>query len=259
MAEEIQRSVDLTQVTQNLGRYSHEPEKHYQIVVVDTAAPNGFTAGGGSIYITRGMLRQVKNEDELAGVIAHEIGHDNFHHAGRTATRQLFWTARIQEVRSYADTEVAVKKLLEAYDPERHPFRASGEAVSGIGRADEQAADKASFYFLYKAGYDPLALAEFFERVPDPTEQYLKSEAGAAWPVFWTLSLLFDSHPPAEVRVVALRWEANFVGKIPKNVQGDDRAFLTMKSRLKYLDEEDARRAQAARETKRQAAATPKP
>lgn len=249
----------LTQMTQNLGRYSHEPEKHYQIVVVDTAAANGFTAGGGRIYITRGMLRQVNNEDELAGVIAHEIGHDNFHHAGRTATRQLFWMTGITEVKSYADTEVAIKKLLEAYDPERHPFPAIAEAVSGIGRADEQSADKAGFYCLYKAGYNPLALAEFFERVHDPTEEYLKSEAGAAWPVFWTLSLLFDSHPPAEMRVAALRWETTFVGAIPKSVHSDDRAFQAMKSRLKYLDEEDARESREAREKKRQAATTPKP
>jgi predicted Zn-dependent protease len=249
----------LTQLTHNLGRYSHEPDKHYEIVVVDTASANGFTAGGGRIYITRGMLRQVNNEDELAGVIAHEIGHDNFHHAGRTATRQMFWSAGIQEVKSYADTKAALKKLLEAYDPEKNPFPAMGEAMSGIGRADEQSADKAAFYFVYKAGYNPLALAEFFERAGDPTAEYMKSEAGAAWPVFWTLSLLFDSHPPAGMRVAALRWESNFVGETPKDVHANPGAFQGMKARLKYLDEEDARKAREARDKRRQAAASPKP
>jgi predicted Zn-dependent protease len=241
----------LTDVTQNLGRYSHEPTKHYEIGVVDTGAANAFTAGGGKIYITRGMLRQVNNEDELAGVIAHEVGHDNFHHAGRTATRQIFWAAGIQEVKSYADTQAALKKLLAAYDPERNPFPAIGEAVSGIGRADEQSADKAAFYFLYKAGYNPLALAEFLERVPDPTEEYLKSEAGAAWPVFWTLSLLFDSHPPAGMRVAALRWESNLIGTAPNNTHADPGAFDAMKVRLKYLDAEDAHKAREVRGKKK--------
>jgi predicted Zn-dependent protease len=241
----------LTDVTQNLGRYSHEPTKHYEIGVVDTGAANAFTAGGGRIYITRGVLRQVNNEDELAGVIAHEIGHDNFHHAGRTATRQLFWVAGIQEVKSYADTQAAVKKLLAAYDPERSPFPEMGEAVSGIGRADEQSADKAAFYFLHKAGYNSLALAEFLERAPDPTEEYLKSEAGAAWPVFWTLSLLFDSHPPAGMRVAALRWESNLIGTAPNNTHADLGAFEATRIRLKYPDEEDARKAREVREKKK--------
>ena len=248
----------LTKVTRNLGRYSHEPGKRYELEVVDTSAKNAFTAGGGKIYITRGMLRQLNNEDELAGVIAHEIGHDNFHHAGRTATRQLFWASGIQEVKSYEDTVVAVKQLLAAYDPERNPLPALGEAVSGISRMDEQSADKAGFYFLLKAGYNPLALADCFERVPDPTEEYLKSESGAAWPVYWTLSLLFDSHPPAGMRVAALRWESNLVGPVPKDVHSDSGAFQAMRVRLKYLDDEDASKLREAREKKRHAAPSSK-
>jgi len=240
----------LSQVTQNLGQYSHEPSKHYEIQVINLRVANAFTAGGGKIYITRGMLREVESEDELAGVIAHEIGHDNFHHAGRTATRQMFWAAGIREVSSYHDTAEALKKLLAAYDPERNPLPALGEAVSGIGRADEQSADKAAFYFLYKAGYDPLALAKYFDRVADPTAAYLRSEAGSAWPVFWTLSLLFDAHPPNELRAAALRWESNLVPAVAKDPGTDQTAFRTMKSRLKYLDEEDARKA-AERQTAR--------
>jgi predicted Zn-dependent protease len=248
----------LTQVTQNIGRYSHDPGKHYEIEVVNIGAANAFTAGGGKIYITRDMLRQVANEDELAGIIAHEIGHDNFHHAGRTATRQLLWAAGIQEVKSYVETEAALKVLLDAYDPEKNPFPALGEAMSGIGRADEQSADRAAFYFLYKAGYDPLALAEFFERVPDPTQQYLKSESGSAWPVFWTLSLLFDAHPPNGLRAAALQWESNFVGQVPQDAHADPQAFQAMKSRLLYLDEEDARRAREVPKQKKRATRPPK-
>lgn len=88
----------LAGLTNNLGRYSHEPNKHYQIAVVDLPYANAFTAGGGRIYLTRGMLGQVISEDELAGVIAHEIGHDNFHHAGRTLTRQFYWVVGVREV-----------------------------------------------------------------------------------------------------------------------------------------------------------------
>jgi Zn-dependent protease with chaperone function len=236
----------LTRLTNNLGRYSQEPNKYYEVAVVDLPYANAFTAGGGRIYLTRGMLRQVISEDELAGVIAHEIGHDNFHHAGRTLTRQFFWVIGVREVNSQEELRQNLAKFLAAYDPEHNPFPALGEAVSGIARADEQSADKAAFYFLYKAGYNPMALADYFRRVPDPTSQYLKSETGAAWPVFWTLSLIFDSHPPPGFRAMALDWESNFIALVPPDSRVNTIPFNAMKSRLKYLDEQDAQKAREA-------------
>ena len=188
----------LNQLTRNLGLYSHEPAKQYDVVIVDASYGNAFTAGGGHIYITREMLRLVNSEDELAGIIAHEIGHDNFHHPGRTMTRQFFWVIGVSKVNSYEETKRDFAKFVTAYNPEHNPWPALGEAISGIGRTDELSADKAAFYFLYKAGYNPLALADFFHRTPDPTLSYLKSELGAAWPVFWTISLVFDFIRPTE-------------------------------------------------------------
>ena len=242
----------LNQLTRNLGLYSHEPNKQYDVTVVDVPYANAFTAGGGHIYITRQMLRDVNTEDELAGVIAHEMGHDNFHHAGRTMTRQFFWVIGVTKVNSSEETKRDFAKFVGAYDPEHNPWPAIGEAISGIGRVDEQSADKAAFYFLYKAGYNPLAMAAYFRRVPDPTLAYLKSETGAAWPVFWTISLLFDSHPPNGMRAVALDWESNFVGSIPKDSRVDATAFSAMKNRLKFLDAQDAEK---AREVRKAAAA----
>lgn len=238
----------LNRLARNIGLYSHEPDKQYDVTVVDVPYPNAFTAGGGRIYITRQMLRDLKTEDELAGVIAHEMGHDNFHHAGRTMTRQFFWVIGVTKVNSSEETKRDFAKFVGAYDPEHNPWPAIGEAISGIGRVDEQSADKAAFYFLYKAGYNPLAMADYFRRMPDPTLAFLKSETGAAWPVFWTISLLFDSHPPNGMRAVALDWESNFVGAIPKDSRVDATAFNAMKNRLKFLDARDAETARKVRE-----------
>lgn len=121
----------LAGLTNNLGRYSHEPNKHYQIAVVDLPYANAFTAGGGRIYLTRGMLGQVISEDELAGVIAHEIGHDNFHHAGRTLTRQFYWVVGVREVNSQQGLRQDLAKFLAAYDPDHNPFPALGREAQG--------------------------------------------------------------------------------------------------------------------------------
>ena len=76
----------------------------------------------------------------------------------------------------------------------------------------------------------------------------MKSELGAAWPVFWTISLVFDSHPPNGIRDAALEWESNFVGSFPKGSHADASAFNAMKNRLKFLDAQDAEKARKARE-----------
>jgi len=84
--------------------------------------------------------------------------------------------------------------------------------------------------------------------------QYLKSEAGAAWPVFWTLSLIFDSHPPSGFRALTLDWESNFITPVPLESRVDLMAFNAMKSRLKYLDEQDAQKTHEERGKKGRAA-----
>jgi predicted Zn-dependent protease len=168
-------------------------------------------------------------------VIAHEIGHDNFHHPGRTITRQLFWMTGKKDVTSAEDTKLALKNLLAAY---RENVGAQiAEAASGISRFDEQSADKAAFYFLYKAGYNPHAIGQFIWRMPDPAAQELAREAPVLFPIFYGLILLFESHPPNYWRTMSIEWESNFVAKIPKHDFYDSPGFTAMKRRLKYLDE----------------------
>lgn len=80
----------VSQVGNHLAAHSVAPTKQHQFIATYDLAVNAMSVGGGRIYITRGMLDQVESEDELAGVLAHEIAHDAFGHAPRTVTRQLF-------------------------------------------------------------------------------------------------------------------------------------------------------------------------
>jgi len=81
----------VSKVGQNLVTYSRASAAEFQFIVLSDRDERAFTPGGGRIYITLGMLKAVQNEDELAGIISHEIGHNAFKHAPKTVTRQLFW------------------------------------------------------------------------------------------------------------------------------------------------------------------------
>src|SRR3954469_10951688 len=68
-------TVYLDALGQRLAKESPRQDTTYQFLVVDTEEPNAFALPGGYIYVTRGLLALTNAEEELAGVVGHEIGH----------------------------------------------------------------------------------------------------------------------------------------------------------------------------------------
>ncbi len=212
-----------------LGKHSHEPQKKYEFVILDCRRPDSFTAGGGRIFVTRGMLQLVESEDELAGVLAHEIGHDNFHHAGRTLTRTMYWMLGRESVANEAETELMLEELDKAYTD--NPIAEGLERISGISKLDEFSADRAAFDIMYKAGYNPLAYANLFDRMTLRNEQQLLGESGIFYPVAKLLTLAFSSHPPAEQRSFGVNWQAGLRGHAARERPREERRLFADESR----------------------------
>jgi predicted Zn-dependent protease len=172
------------------------------------------------------MLERCKSEDELAGVLAHEIAHDAFGHAARTVTRQMFWMTKVKKINSPAEVEAALQRLLAEY--EKKPIAALGESLLGFARFDELEADRAAFYNTYKAGYNPAALAALLKRVDREDKDESRSE------YHWrqVLMFLFGSHPPTPQRSLAMEWESNFVIMPPRDAYWKSAAFDDMKAQI---------------------------
>jgi len=212
-----------------VAAHSVAPAKHYEFIVTRLSSEDALTAGGGRIYITQGILQTLQSEDELAGVLAHEIAHDAFAHAGKAATRQMFWLTGTRKVKSSDDVEAALEKLFGEY--KKKPLAAITEVVLGFSRFDELEADRAAFYNTYKAGYNPRALMGPLNR----SVSRAKEQMGKDYAFGQLLTLLFGSHPPAEQRTMALSWESNFVKMPKKDSHYTSPAFDEMKSRLAAL------------------------
>ena len=220
----------VTKVGDNLALYSAAPNKQYRFIVTTDWTPNAMTAGGGRIYINRGLLSEIESEDELAGVLAHEMGHDAFHHASKAVTRQMFWLTGTRKVNTSADVEAALAKLLREYD--RKPLAVITESVLGFSRFDELEADRAAFYNTYKAGYNPYALAGVLKRMAREEEEDLGT---GEYRKQQLLTLLFGSHPPTTQRSLALSWESNFMKMPANNFRYVNAAFEEMKLRIKAM------------------------
>jgi len=219
----------ISRLGQNLVKYSTAPNKKFTFVVLNDHDENAFSIGAGRIYINLGALQAAETEDQLVSVLAHEIGHDAFGHPQKAVTRQLFWMTGKRKVASAADVRKALDDLVEAY--RKNDFAAFGESLLGWSRFQELEADKAGFYNMYKAGYNPEAMKTVFRRFVAET----KRESGDRYNDEYFYQLLFGSHPPSSQRVTALKWESNWVKMPPKEDRYGNAAFSAMKERVKGL------------------------
>jgi predicted Zn-dependent protease len=137
----------------------------YFIKVLDDDPINAVSLPGGYVYVFRGLIDKAESDDELAGVIAHEVGHITARHGVKRM--QAAYAAMLLQVAS---------------------TQAGGRVASGVNLAlnslfmeysqeDEFEADRLGVKYLKKARYDPQAMVTFFEKLKiekekEPLSQY---------------------------------------------------------------------------------------
>lgn len=150
----------VNEVGQTVAQKSTRPRtyKGYHFAVLESSTPNSFACPGGIIFITKGMLKTCSNEDQLAAVLAHEVGHVA-NRDGISSISQARWT----EVATTAGAEVA-KQYGGSLGQLVAKFEGSIDdvfktvIVNGYSRAAEENADRAGVEMLQRAGYNPAAM-----------------------------------------------------------------------------------------------------
>ena len=175
-------------VGQRLAEQSPRRDVMYRFHIVDMVEPNAFALSGGYVYVTRGLLALVNTEDELAGVVGHEIGHVAARHSVQKISRQGPFAVVTGLV---AGVTGLVSPLV-------------GNIVGGVGefaqslvfspysRSQENEADKVGQEMAAKAGWEPEGLSDFLNTLG--REESLMHD-GPRRPSF------FDSHPATPDRV----------------------------------------------------------
>jgi len=153
---------------QSLSGFSTLPETFggYHFAVLDSDELNAFAAPGGLILVTRGLVNVCKNEDQLAAVLAHEIGHVQ-NKDGLRAIKSSRWSS----VGSILLTESA--KNLGSAELAELSTTLEGSvddiirtvAVNGYSRRQEYQADEAAIDIMQQMGYDPHALVDMLNEM----------------------------------------------------------------------------------------------
>lgn len=145
---------------------------------------NAFALPGGQIFITEGLLELLKTEDELAAVLAHEIGHVLARHSAEHLAKAQLTQALIG----------AVVVGSGSYDAAQLARLAGSLINMKHGRDDEHEADRLGLKLMREAGYDPRAMIPVMQALGAAT-------GGARTPEF------ASTHPSAENRVQRIREE----------------------------------------------------
>ena len=140
------------------NNYSHYA---WTFKVVSTSDINAFALPGGFVYVTRGAIELAENEAQLAGVLAHESGHVVMRHGTHEASQALLAQTPLEILGSVLGQSGSLTEQLTDMG-----LRLGVNSILlKNSRSDESEADEVGAYILYEAGYDPHALAQFFEIV----------------------------------------------------------------------------------------------
>ncbi len=214
----------LNAMAKKLGAASPRPDVPYTVKVIEDKDVNAFTLPGGRIYVYRGLLDMTSSDDEVAGVLAHEIGHNTRLHALRGAklNKKFGWVNLL-----------ALAGMLASGGSSRNSSEASNGAniaqfsqyllvgiMNGYGVGFEKEADKAAIPMMEKAGYNPSAMVTFMERLELQQQRMPQVTLG-----------IFQTHPPSDERADAARAEmkAEGISFAPREVVGALQAVATQK------------------------------
>jgi predicted Zn-dependent protease len=221
LIEDPEVSEYINSVGMRLASQSAEGGKHFQYFVIKDTAINAFAVPGGFVFINAGLMLATTTESELAGVMAHETAHVTQHHIARMLADQSK-----QSITSVAAVLAAI--LLGAIGGgqavEGGLAAAQGMAVQhqiNFTRDNEMEADRVGIGFLAGAGFDPNAMAGFFETMS-------RHEGLAAT---YIPAMLID-HPMSSDRVAEARARA---AQFPAHKVQDSQSYELIRERVRVL------------------------
>src|SRR5579884_971599 len=205
----------VNRVGQNLVRNS-DAKVPFTIKVIDGEEVNAFALPGGFFFVYSGLILKADNEAELAGVMAHEIAHVAARHGTRQATRgQIAQLGTLPLIFMGGWAGYGIYQAASVLVP---------ITFLKFSRGYEREADLLGLEYMYKAGYDPEAFVDFFEKL----ETLEKKKPG-------TLAKAFVTHPPTDDRIKAAQLHIQEYWKARPEYVVDTSEFEEVKARIMAL------------------------
>jgi len=228
----IVQDPELTAYIQSIGNqisvHAHDGEQRFTFFIIDDPQVNAFALPGGFIGVHTGLITTTSNENELAGVLAHEIAHVSQKHIARMIESQgqtsLLTTAATLAALLIGGLGGADGKTISAAVQV-----AQGAALQqriNFTRENEYEADRVGINFLYEAGFDPQGMPSFFQ-----TLSRRSGVSGQQVPEF------LRTHPVSTNRIAETRNRAEL---LPARQVPSSMSYELAKARLNVFAEDSA-------------------
>jgi predicted Zn-dependent protease len=208
----------LNALGQRLAAHAPGPKFAYEFHCINLREVNAFALPGGIVYVYRGTIEAVSDEAQLADVIAHEISHAALRHGTNQATKRQIWAALGAVGGAAAGAGGSLAGIAAGLG--------GGLAVDSVllkySRAAETQADILGTQILYDSGYDPRAMAQFFEQLE--TEKKGKHAVQ-----------FFADHPVPQHRLDRVDDEVDRLGGPSADFIADTQAFRDIRRYLLAL------------------------
>ncbi len=217
----------INEIGHRIAAQANDGEQKFTFFVVDDPAINAFALPGGYIGVHTGLLRATRSEDELAGVLAHEVAHVTQRHIARAI--------HANQRQSILSTAIMLGAILAG------AAGGSGDAVQGaiavsqgtavqsqinFTRNHEYEADRVGIAALAQAGFNPQGMASFFEVISRDTR-----------PMEYRLPEFLRTHPVSSARIAEARGRAR---EYPAVATVDSRSYGLARARTEVSNFERA-------------------
>lgn len=209
----------VNQVGQRVAQDTERPDVQYKFTLLDSSMVNAFALPGGYVYVTRGLMALANNEAELAGVMAHEVGHVTGRHSAERYSHGVLTSLGAMALSIALDNGAASQAIgvgSELY-------------MTSYSRSQESQADDLGIRYLHKSGYDTFSMASFLNALDgnDTLSAAEKGKSGGGADYFAT-------HPKTADRVSKAMATA---GAYPANQKSLNRdQYLRMLDGMTYGD-----------------------
>lgn len=179
----------LNALVQDIAALRDHAPAQFQVHVLDVPAPNAFATVGGHIYVTTGLMESgiVRNEAQLVGILAHEIGHIDLRHGA-------FFLDAIAQF----DLDPGERLRAEAVGVAR--------ALSSVySQQLEDEADRYAYLRLIRMGYSPFQWEDLYVALAEYEARELRRAGREAPGASERARRGADSHPPAQMRACRVR------------------------------------------------------
>jgi len=200
----------------------------YRFKAVNDRAINAFALPGGPVYINRGVIEAADNEAQLAGVMAHEIAHVALRHGTNQASKAYAAQVPLSILGGIVGGNSVGAMLAQL---------GAGFAVNSIllkySRTAESQADIMATQILYDSGYDPRAMAQFFEKIQTQDRGGHSVE-------------FFSNHPNPENRIQRVTEEVSRLGGPQRAYNAGTGEFADVKRNVQSLAGSEPRRTESS-------------